>query len=837
MLDPATARGDGMARTHTWLKAVLLLLLLSWAARAPAQAPPPCDAAALEQTLDRLQVLGSVLYLAAHPDDENTALLAYLARGRHLGTCYLSLTRGGGGQNRIGTERGDALAALRTQELLAARRLDGAEQRFARAVDFGFSKTAAESLAIWGHDAVLADVVWTIRKLRPDVIVTRFSPARGDTHGHHTASALLAVEAFAAAADPARFPEQLAWVRPWQATRLVWNSYRPEAELRAQGALAMEVGGYDPLLGKSYPELAAESRSQHRSQAFGMVAPRGPRTEFFEPLAGTPARNDLFEGIDLTWRRVPGGDEVRRSLAEARQAYRPERPEAALPMLLKAKAALDRLPEEPRILEKRAELQEAIRCAAGIWAEAIADRQTVAPGDPLTVTATVIARATNAAVLTGLDLAPALGRRANTVALALNVPAREVLTVTFPPDTPCSQPYWMGPGATAGLHPGGPPALAGLPEDPPALAVTFHLAAFGVAFDLTAPVRHRFADQVLGERYQPLVVVPPVMVNFPEPVQVLGSDGARRISLVAVAGRGQVAGTLKLRLTPGWRVEPAELAYSLARAGDEARLSATLTPPREAGTGTLTVLAGNGGPARGLVRIDHPHVPLQTLFPPAQARVVRLDLRQGGRRIGYVAGAGDEIPASLRPLGYRVDALTDADLAAADLSGYHAIIVGIRAFNTRPAMAQLGARLLDYVAQGGTEIVLYNVDQGLVTRDIGPFPFRISRTRVTDETAAMTFLAPDHPVLNRPNRITQADFQGWAQERGTYFAEDWDPRYVPIFAVNDPGEPPASGSLIIAPHGKGHFVYTGLGFFRQLPEGVPGAYRLFANLLALGDMP
>jgi len=839
-----------MARTHSWFKGLLLLLLLAWPGPAPAQAPPVRDAAALEQALDQLQVVGSVLYLAAHPDDENTALLAYLSKGRHLRASYLSLTRGGGGQNRIGTERGDALAALRTQELLAARRLDGAEQYFTRAVDFGFSKSAEESLAIWGREAVLADVVWTIRKLRPDVIVTRFSPVRGDTHGHHTASALLAVEAFAAAADPARFPEQLAWAAPWQATRLVWNSYRPEAELRAQGALALEVGGYDPLLGKSYPELAAESRSQHRSQAFGMVAPRGPRTEFFEPLAGSPARGDLFEGIDLSWRRVPGAAGVQRWLAKARRAYRPERPEAILPMLLQAKAALDRLAAEPRILEKRAELLEAIRCAAGIWVEAVADRQTAAPGEPLRVTATVIARGTGAAVLTGHDLAPALaqsaqtaGRSAGTVALARNAPVRETFEVAFPADTPCSQPYWLGPGGTEGLRGAAPPALAGLPEDPPALAVTFHLAACGVAFDLTAPVRHRFADQVLGERYQPLVVVPAVMVNFPEPVQVLGSAAARRITLVAVAGR-KVAGTLKLQASAGWRAEPAELPFALARAGDEARLSVLLTPPPEAAAGAeagaLTVTAETGGaaqPARGVVRIDHPHVPLQTLFPPARARLVRLDLKLGGRRIGYVAGAGDEIPASLRPLGYQVEPLSDTELAAADLSVYHAIVVGVRAFNTRPAMAQLNARLLEYVAQGGTEIVLYNVDQGLLTRDIGPYPFRISRNRVTDETAAMTFLAPDHPLLNRPNRITQADFQGWVQERGTYFAEDWDARYVPLFAVRDPGEAPSSGSLIVAAHGRGHFVYTGLGFFRQLPEGVPGAYRLFANLLALGSVP
>ncbi|MDR3670142.1 MAG: PIG-L family deacetylase [Holophaga sp.] len=829
-----------MERNLSWLKGLLLCLLLAWPAPLPAQAPPVRDAAELQQILDQLQVVGSVLYLAAHPDDENNALLAYFSKGRHLSTSYLSLNRGGGGQNRIGTEQGDLLAALRTQELLAARRLDGAEQYFSRAVDFGYSKTPEATLAIWGHDTVLADVVWTIRKLRPDVIVTRFSPTRGGTHGHHTASAILAQEAFQAAADPARFPEQLAWVKPWQATRLVWNSYRLPNEWHAMAPgsyLSLEVGGYDPLLGMSYPELGAASRSQHRSQAFGTIAQRGPRTELFETLAGQPPRTDLFDGIDLTWSRVPGAAEAASWLVRARQAYRPERPAGILPMLLKAKAALDRLPAEPRVVDKRAQLLEAIRCAAGIWVEAVADRQTVAPGDPLEVTATILARNDSGAALTGYAMTPALAHRAAQEALPVNEPVRATFKVTFPAGTPCSQPYWMGRGLSAGLHPGGPPELAGLPENPPALAVTFQLVAGGVPFELTAPVRYRVGDQVLGERYQPLAVMPPVLVNFDQPVEVLAGGGSRQIGLVAVAGKAQAAGRLKFQVSGGWRVEPAELRFALAKPGDEARFSATLIPPAAANTGALTVLAETGGgaeSARSVVRIDYPHIPLQTLFPPAAVKLVRLDLKQGGRRIGYVTGAGDQIPALLRPLGYRVDLLDDEDLAAADLSVYDAIVVGIRAFNVRPALARLNPRLLDYVAGGGTEIVLYSVDQGLVTQAIGPFPFRISSHRVTDPAAAMVPLAPHHALLNQPNRITPEDFQGWVQERGTYFAEDWDARFVPIFSVRDPGELPDSGSLIVAAHGKGRFIYTGLGFFRQLPAGVPGAYRLFANLLALG---
>ena len=826
-----------------FLLRALLVCFLFRPGPLPAQAPPARDAAALALALDRLQVLGSVLYLAAHPDDENTALLAYFANGRKLATSYLSLTRGDGGQNRLGPERGDALAALRTQELLAARRLDGAEQYFARAVDFGFSKTPEESLKIWGHDPALADVVWIIRKVRPDVIVTRFSPTLGHTHGHHTASAILALEAFRAAADPARFPEQLAWVKPWQATRLLWNSTRTPKELHALAPgsfFTLDAGGYAPLLGRSYPELGAESTSQHRSQGMGLAAQRGPRLEVFERLAGKPARTDPFEGIDCTWQRVTGGTAAGLLLAQARSAYQPAHPEACVRLLLQAKAALDGLAADPWAARKRAEVLEAIRCAAGIWVEAIADRQAVAPGEPLMVTATILARQDPLITLTGHGLAGTVDREdpEPPQALPLNEPVRKLFELTVPAGTPCSQPYWLEGPRTEGLHAAGPPESAGRPEGPPVLTITFHLSAFGVAFDLQAPVRFRLTDPVLGERYQPLVVVPPVMVQLAQRVQVLAGDGGRPLSLVAVAGGSQVAGTLKLQVSAGWRVEPAELPFALARPGDEQRLTTRLFPPAAPGTGELAVRVDTGAgpePARGVVRIDYPHIPLQTLFPPATARLVRLELLQGGRRIGYVTGSGDEIPAALRPLGYQVELLTDADLAEADLAGYDAIVVGIRAFNTRPALARLNPRLLDYVAGGGTEIVLYSVDQGLVTPDIGPFPFRITGTRVTDEASPVTFLAPDHPLLNHPNRITPEDFQGWVLERGSYFAEGLDARYVPILATGDPGEKPASGGLIVARHGQGHFVYTGLSFFRQLPEGVPGAYRLFANLLALKD--
>jgi LmbE family N-acetylglucosaminyl deacetylase len=812
-----------------------LLAVAGLQAQAPLQVR---DAAALQLALDKLQVVGTVLYVAAHPDDENTAALAYFSQGRMVRTAYLSMTRGGGGQNLIGSEQGDGLSVLRTQELLAARRLDGAEQFFTRAVDFGFSKTPAETLGIWGHEPALADVVWTIRKLRPDVILTRFSPTAGGTHGHHTASAMLALEAFAAAADPARFPEQLRLVEPWQAKRILWNSFRPQAERDAQapGAfVTVDVGRYDPLLGKAYTELAAASRSMHRSQGFGALAARGAKLEYFDLLAGSPLKDDLLEGVDLTWRRVPGGAAVGELLARARAAYRPERPSDALPLLLQAKAALDRLEEDAWVEVKREELTEAIRCAAGVWAEAIAERQATAAGEPLAVAATVLVRGGVPVTLEGIDLVEA---REAKRALPMNQPVTERFTVTLPPGTPTTQPYWLKEPRLPGREAQAPSAYAGLPERPALLTATFRFAAAGVPFELPIPVRYRFRDPVLGERYHPVAIVPPVLVNLPEAVHIFGDGAVREVALVVAAGKDKAAGTLRLQVPPGWSVEPPELPFALARAGDEARLSVRLRPPQDAQSGTLKVVVAMDGvtfPAHGLVRLDYPHLPLQTYFPPATARVVRLDLHIRGRRLGYVMGAGDDLPGVLRPLGFEVDLLSDEALAEADLGRYDAILIGIRAFNTRPRLAQLHGRILDYVAKGGTEVVQYSVDQGLVTPVLGPFPFTVSRTRVSEETAPVTFLAPDHPALNWPNRITAADFEGWVQERGLQFAGEWDARYVPILSTHDQGEPPSGGGLLVAAHGKGRFVYTGLAFFRQLPAGVPGAYRLFANLLALGQ--
>ncbi|MFN8010791.1 MAG: PIG-L family deacetylase [Holophagaceae bacterium] len=829
------------------IPACLALLALPAAAQAPLSTKDPAQ---LAKALDKLQVMGTALYVAAHPDDENTALLATLAQGRRVRTAYLALTRGGGGQNLIGPELDESLAAIRTQELLAARRIDGAEQYFSRAVDFGFSKTADETLKVWDREAVLGDVVRVVRTLRPDVIVTRFPPDARAGHGHHTASAMLAIEAFQAAADPTRFPEQIReGLRPWQAKRVLWNHFRfrDDDPKPAPGSLVVDTGAFDPLLGRSYGELAAEARSQHRSQGFGVLAQRGSRLESFEPLAGEAAKADLFDGVDLTWARIPGGAAVGAALADARKAFRFEDPAGVLPGLFKAQTAMDALPPasraEPLVKAKRTELAEAMRAAAGLWVEALADRQSAAPGDRVTVNVSLLARGGAAlqvedAVLEAVapgGARPVEARRLD-AALADNGARKEAFTLALPADAPLGQPHWLG-------GPGGP-SRVNLPEDPSPYRLRTRFKAAGGSFEVTVPVQFRFRDPVLGERYQPFVVVPAVSANLGEKVEVFGDGKAREVTVKLRAGAAKAKGRARLELPAGWTAEPAEAAFDFTRAGEEQAWTFRLAPPAAPASGRLRVLVDSGAgfvPVRGLVRLDHPHIPLQTLLPEAAARLERFDLKHNGHRIGYVMGAGDEIPGSLRRLGYEVSLLSDEALASEDLSRYDAIVLGVRAFNTRAALAALKGRLHDYVAQGGTEVVQYTVNAGfpginadMVTPQIGPHPFKVGRRRVTEETAEVRLLDPANPVFTWPNKLGTADWQGWVQERSLYHAEGWDAHSTPLLAMHDAGEADDEGALIVQKHGKGHFVYTGLSFFRQLPDGVPGAYRLFANLLALG---
>lgn len=795
---------------------------------------------AQQVAIERLLNTGRVLYVAAHPDDENTRLLGYLANAKHLQVAYLSMTRGGGGQNLIGSEQAALLGVIRTQELLAARRIDGAEQRFTRARDFGYSKTAEETFATWGHDAILADVVWVIRSFRPDVVITRFTESPPN-HGHHTASAILAHEAFEAAADPKRFPEQLErGVQTWGAQRLLLNVPRwgRDDDDGLDAYLALDVGAYDPRLGQSYGELAAASRSMHKSQGFGSAGVRGPIWEYFEPIAGRRPDKDLFEGIDTSWRRIRGATKVRTSLERARRAYRSDRPEDALPGLLAAYAALDRLAAKqpvPRVLDARDRTAEMIADAAGLYVRAVAERAEATPGSSVSVELEIVKRRPAKIALESIDWGDS--PEPDKKVLETNAVQRLEKTLRIPADAAPSSPYWLTAPPGSGRYEAAPERV-GEPEGPPARTVRILLSSGASRFALTRPVVHVSTDRVLGERERRFLILPPVTVTPLAAHAMLPNGQARTVRITARAAVDGVAARVALPVPKGWKVTPAAHEVRFEKAGAEQVLGFSVTAPKGAEPTLVRPTATVAGRASSIRYdlIDHNHIPVQAVLQVAELRLVPLQLRLPSVRVGYLPGSGDTVADDLRSVGLEVEEIDAESLRRGALERYGAIVIGVRAFNVRRDLAPAHDALMKWVAAGGTLVAQYNTSNRwtTLTDPVGPFPFQIDRERVTDENAPVTLVDPAHRLFSSPNVITAADFTGWVQERGLYFAKTWDERYRPLLEMNDAGEAPLRGALLVAKHGKGTFVYTGVSFFRQLPAGVPGAYRLLVNLVGLG---
>ena len=815
--------------------AVLALVLLfgAPAVHADPRPRPPLDAAGIRLALERLQVTGSALYVTAHPDDENTAMLAWLLGEQKVRTACLSFTRGDGGQNLLGTETGTGLGVIRTQELISARRIDGAEQFFSRALDFGFSKNADETLRLWDRERILADAVWVIRRYQPDVIITRFPPDSTAGHGHHTASAILAEDAFAAAADPKRFTEQLKLVKPWQAKRLVWNQFRPSADSTAP-RLTVDVGSFNPLLGRSYSEIAGESRSMHKSQGFGAAERRGTLPNTLTHRLGEPARANLFDGVAMGWNRFPGGARVDAALKKAHQGFDPARPSEILPHLIEAHRALATLPDQAIVVHRRAELLDVIRACAGLWLEAVATTPSAAPGRRMTIVTSALNRSPATVTLEAVEVVGVVTREPASRPLAFNVPVTDTFRTAVPADRPFTQPFWLEAELRRGSFGFEELPLIGPAENPPALTARLTVIVAGERLSLEVPVVHRWIDRVQGERYRDFAVVPPVTLRFAEGVHLFTNGKARPVRVVVESGDAPVDGVARLRLPPGWNSQPTAIPIHIGQADAETTVHFMVTAAATPRAAEIVAECEIGGRRfdRQRTRIDYPHIPIQTLFPRAAARVIRTDLTLAVRRVGYIPGSGDEIPAALTQMGAEVVTLSEDDLEGMDLGGLDAIVVGVRAYNTRPRLRALQSRLLGYVERGGRLLIQYNTNESALDDRLGPYPFKISRERVTVEEAPVTLLLPEHPLLQHPNRISAQDFEGWVQERGLYFASPSDPRYEKILACNDPNEPAREGGLLYARHGQGAFIYTGYAWFRQLPAGVPGAWRLFANLLS-----
>lgn len=820
---------------------VSLLGPFAFATSAPPLFPESMNGSEIQLALQKLNVLGRVLYLAAHPDDENTNLIALWSNGSLYETAYLSVTRGDGGQNLIGPELREKLGVIRTEELLAARQVDHGQQFFTRAVDFGFSKTADETLGSWDHDKILADVVWVMREFRPDVVVTRFSPDDGLTHGHHTASAILAQEAFPAAADAHRFPEQLSLTKTWQPFRLVWNTSpfffsNRNIPFDPAGLTTLEAGGFNPLLGKAYTEIAATSVSMHKSQGVGSPPRRGARKEYFKPLAGQAMTGALFDGVNTTWARVPRAEEVAAKIGQVISEFRPADPAASLPALLEARQALDRLHEDDWVPQKRAELDQAIAACLGLHIEASTAVATVTPGQTLAVKIEAINRSN-----VPIELREVRFPVSNAVQpVELPLPEDELVSKEFSPtvpaNTPYSQPYWLRQPGTLGTFAVADPKLIGLPENPPHFPAEVLLKINGQEFRFTLNTKYRTVDPVAGELRQSLVIAPPAFADFANSVLVFPDTQPKPVKVRVTATTGAVKGELKLTAPAGWLIEPASIPLDLKNADAEANATFTVKPPAQPGEAKLSAVVSAGGADFSFshVRISYPHIGVHVLMPPAESRMVHADIRKKGHLIAYIPGAGDDIPEALEEIGYTVKKLGEGDIVARNLSQFSAVVLGIRAYNTQDRISTWLPQLLDYVKNGGVVIAQYNTTADLKTKEIGPYPMEISRDRVTDENAEVRILAPDHPLMTTPNKITAKDFEGWVQERGLYFPNKWDPAWVPILSCNDPKEKPLDGGLLVAKSGQGYFVYTGYSWFRQLPAGVPGAYRLFANMVSLG---
>jgi LmbE family N-acetylglucosaminyl deacetylase len=763
--------------------------------------------------IEKLSIKGSVLYIAAHPDDENTRLLAYLAKEVKVRTGYLSLTRGDGGQNLIGNEQAELLGLIRTQELLAARRVDGAEQFFTRANDFGFSKTSEETFKIWGKEQILADVVWVIRNFKPDVIITRFPEDSRAGHGHHAASAILAREAFSAAADPKRFPEQLKYVSIWQAKRIVCNSFNfGGTNTTAADQLKMDVGLFNPTLGKSYGEIAAISRTNHKSQGFGSTLQRGESFEYFSHVAGEPAKTSLFDGIEIK-NNVEGWVALRLLGSQ---------PATALQELLLLKARVKDKPFNHKLLD------ELILSAAGIWIEANTPENIYSIGDSIPVKVQAIARTkTNYPISVSLTIA---GRK--TVMLEHNKLISNDYKIASA-DENSTQPYWLRKNHPIGQFDIEKQTLVGSPENPDPLSVKLQITINGQVIEWNSPIVYKSTDPIKGEKYQPLVLAPRVTATLSEKAYIFNGNSPKTISIQLKSFSNQSNGFVTPQLPKGWKSSPEKIDFNLARKGDEQTIGFTITPGNET-SGNLVLLVNTNGNAtdKGLKIISYDHIPTITIFPQAVAHVEKIDLKIAGKRIAYIDGAGDLVADALKQTGYEVTHLTPAQILTNNLSVYDAIVTGVRLFNVSEEVKSIQPKLLNYVQNGGTVLVQYNVNTNLKTQNIGPFPFKLANKRVTEEDAKVTFLVPQHAALNYPNKISDKDFEGWVQERGLYFATDIDPKYTTILGMNDTGEAASDGSLLIADYGKGKFVYTSLVFFRELPAGVPGAYRLFANLLA-----
>ena len=817
---------------------VLILAFSIFALDADAQKPRRYSSSDIQMMLQKLKVLGNVLYVAAHPDDENTRLITYMANEKKVNTAYFSFTRGDGGQNLIGPEIREELGVIRTQELLAARKIDQGKQFFSRAVDFGYSKHPDETFNIWNREEVLGDLVWIIRRFRPDVIITRFNQVPGTTHGHHTASAILATEAFELAGDSTKFQEQLMYVEPWQPRALYWNAYfwrRSEYQKNIEELISYDIGKFNSLMGLSYSEIAALSRSCHMSQGFGDTGTRGVRKDYLQFEKGEKAERDIFENIDLSWSRVENGEKIEDLIIKITEKFDAVVPLDILGDLLAVRKMIVELDDDFWKSRKTEEIDKIIYAITGLFLEVKADDYTATPGENIGLEIEAINRSNAQVKLKKVVFRDAgVGSTYNTE-LSNNVKETYKSSVTIPKNMSYSQPYWLADKHEKGMFKVTDQNMIGYAQNNPAVVAEFQMEINGMDITFERPVIFKRNDPVKGEVYRPFVIAPPVFVNISGGLVVFTNHTSQKINVEVIAGKDEVNGKLIIDVPNTWKVIPSSYDISLEQKGESESFIFEIEPPERQETAIVKASIAIDGQVYdfSLKEIEYDHIPAQLLFNKAEVKFVKVDLNRGNEKIGYVMGAGDNIPENLQQIGYDVTIINDFDFAANFLDKFDVIIMGIRALNTEDRLKFDMPALLEYVRRGGNLIVQYNTSHRLVTDKFSPFHIELSRKRVAVEEAEIRILNPDHKVLNYPNKIDTADFQGWIQERGLYFPDSWTDEYETVISSNDPGEEPLDGGLLIAEYGKGHFIYSSYSWFRELPAGIPGAYRLFVNMISI----
>ena len=831
-----------MQKLYFLLPSIFLFLF-----SANAQQPQKSNAAEIYNQIKKLNFLGSVLYIAAHPDDENTRLISYFSNEVNARTGYLSLTRGDGGQNLIGPELRELLGVIRTQELIEARKIDGGEQFFSRANDFGYSKVPDETLIIWDKEMVLSDVVRTIRKFRPDIIINRFDArSPGTTHGHHTASAMLSLEGFDMAGSEKYFSDQLSSLKTWQPKRVYFNtSYwfyggKDKFDQADKSALtALKTGIYYKSLGKSNQEIAALSRSRHQSQGFGNTGVRGEDTEYLELLKGEPSKdkNNIFEGIDTSWNRVNGGKDIGTLLTLVEQKFDFTNPAASIPDLVKVYQMIQLLEDDYWKSIKSEAITKIIAACSGLYLEAIAKNPDATPGSKVKIKLESINRSDIAMTLKNYSILPESKSISVDAKLSNNILKNIETTFTLPTDIPYTQPFWLSEKATIGMYTVKNPEEIGLPDVIRDVKVVFNVVINGVEIPFERNVVYKYNDDVNGEVYEPFDIVPEVSTSILEKVSLFSGKKSKKIAVKVKSGIASASGSVELELPKEWHVNPKSISFQLDRKNAEQIVYFDVTPPANVSEVTAKSIATVNGKRfdRDQIYIRYPHISKQEILKPAESQFIKPDIKIGKEKIGYIMGAGDEVNKSLIQMGYEVALIKPEEITKEKLLEFDVVMTGIRAYNTVKELAAKQNILMDYVRSGHTMIVQYNTAGDFVTNDFAPFLLKISRDRVTEENAEVRFLAPNHSLLNHPNKITQEDFKGWKQEQGLYYPSEWDKAFTPIISSNDKGEAPKNGALLVANYGKGHYIYTGLSFFRELPEGVSGAFRLMANMISIGN--